>query len=121
MSDVAQGPGWWIASDGKWYAPELHPSRRNDPVGATAGSSGSIAQRLALGGTADANHVGPSFPDLFEKAVQGSSLADSVKWKATDETGRPVRTGAPSTAGQTVGASSAPSNGSSKKRWRKGS
>jgi len=26
MSDVSQGPGWWIASDGKWYPPELHPS-----------------------------------------------------------------------------------------------
>ena len=25
MSDVSRGPGWWIASDGKWYAPELHP------------------------------------------------------------------------------------------------
>jgi uncharacterized RDD family membrane protein YckC len=22
MSDVSQGPGWWQASDGKWYAPE---------------------------------------------------------------------------------------------------
>lgn len=22
MSDVAQGPGWWQASDGKWYPPE---------------------------------------------------------------------------------------------------
>lgn len=25
MSDVSQGPGWWIASDGKWYPPHLHP------------------------------------------------------------------------------------------------
>jgi len=25
MSDQSQGPGWWQASDGKWYAPELHP------------------------------------------------------------------------------------------------
>ena len=22
MSDVSQGPGWWLASDGKWYPPE---------------------------------------------------------------------------------------------------
>lgn len=22
MSDTAQGPGWWLASDGKWYSPE---------------------------------------------------------------------------------------------------
>lgn len=26
MSDVSQGPGWWTASDGKWYPPELHPN-----------------------------------------------------------------------------------------------
>jgi len=25
MSDASQGPGWWQASDGKWYPPELHP------------------------------------------------------------------------------------------------
>jgi hypothetical protein len=25
MSDVSSGPGWWLASDGNWYAPELHP------------------------------------------------------------------------------------------------
>jgi hypothetical protein len=28
MSDMSQGPGWWIASDGKWYPPELHPDAR---------------------------------------------------------------------------------------------
>ena len=26
MSDVSQGPGWWLASDAKWYPPHLHPS-----------------------------------------------------------------------------------------------
>jgi len=25
MSDVFEGPGWWMASDAKWYAPHLHP------------------------------------------------------------------------------------------------
>ena len=25
MSDVFEGPGWWMASDGKWYPPEGHP------------------------------------------------------------------------------------------------
>jgi len=25
MSEVSQGPGWWLASDYKWYPPELHP------------------------------------------------------------------------------------------------
>ncbi|HEY7947479.1 MAG TPA: hypothetical protein VID75_07380 [Acidimicrobiales bacterium] len=31
MSDMSGGPGWWIASDGKWYPPHLHPSVRVDP------------------------------------------------------------------------------------------
>lgn len=26
MSDSAQGPGWWQASDGKWYPPEQAPA-----------------------------------------------------------------------------------------------
>jgi len=26
MSDQSQGPGWWVASDGKWYPPEQHPN-----------------------------------------------------------------------------------------------
>lgn len=25
MSDTSQGEGWWVASDGKWYAPEVDP------------------------------------------------------------------------------------------------
>jgi hypothetical protein len=27
VSDVSQGPGWWLASDGKWYAPYAPPSQ----------------------------------------------------------------------------------------------
>ncbi len=26
MSESSQGPGWWQASDLKWYPPEQHPS-----------------------------------------------------------------------------------------------
>jgi hypothetical protein len=25
MSHVSRGPGWWMASDGRWYRPEQHP------------------------------------------------------------------------------------------------
>jgi hypothetical protein len=31
MSDTSQGPGWWQASDGKWYSPELHPEAQLPP------------------------------------------------------------------------------------------
>jgi len=23
---ISEGPGWWLATDGRWYPPELHPS-----------------------------------------------------------------------------------------------
>ena len=26
MSDQSQGPGWWLASDGRWYPPEAVPA-----------------------------------------------------------------------------------------------
>jgi hypothetical protein len=39
MSDAPQGPGWWLASDGKWYPPELAPQpqpQATAPMGAVA-------------------------------------------------------------------------------------
>jgi hypothetical protein len=37
MSNTSQGPGWWMASDGKWYPPELWTGPPNaDPAGPTA-------------------------------------------------------------------------------------
>lgn len=32
MSDQPEGQGWWLASDGKWYAPELHPGLSHDAL-----------------------------------------------------------------------------------------
>ncbi len=31
MSDTSQGPGWWQASDGKWYPPEQAPGAAPQP------------------------------------------------------------------------------------------
>lgn len=31
MSDAPQGPGWWQASDGKWYPPEQAPAASTPP------------------------------------------------------------------------------------------
>jgi len=38
MSDTSQGPGWWQASDGKWYPPEQAPGAT--PTGQPAGGGG---------------------------------------------------------------------------------
>jgi Domain of unknown function (DUF4352) len=32
VSDVQQGPGWWQASDGRWYSPEQHPNHQPPAV-----------------------------------------------------------------------------------------
>jgi hypothetical protein len=42
MSDTSQGPGWWEASDGKWYPPEQAP-------GAPAADSGAAGYQAAPG------------------------------------------------------------------------
>jgi hypothetical protein len=34
MSDTSQGPGWWLASDGRWYPPEAWTGTL-PPVGPT--------------------------------------------------------------------------------------
>ncbi len=31
MSEFSQGSGWWLAADGKWYPPQLHPSMGPPP------------------------------------------------------------------------------------------
>lgn len=36
MSDTSQGPGWWLASDGKWYPPEESPGYEPASVPAIA-------------------------------------------------------------------------------------
>jgi Protein of unknown function (DUF642) len=63
MSDVA-GPGWWQASDDRWYPPELHPDYQAEattptPVGAQH-EAAPQAQELAGDSTAGAaTHAGP--------------------------------------------------------------
>jgi len=53
MSDVAQGPGWWQASDGKWYPPQPPP-----PPGG-GGLEPGFAGAPSLGGYGYAGPAGP--------------------------------------------------------------
>ena len=139
MSDKPEGPGWWIASDGNWYPPELHPSvregsRMQSPVDTpvqpidqvvrtTAEAAHPSRWQHAAGGGAGDGHVGPQFPDLFQKALQGSHLADNVTVKnGVDEEGLSNSfTSAKAGSGQRGGTPVAAASGSSgKRRWRKG-
>jgi hypothetical protein len=142
MSDTPKGPGWWIASDGKWYPPELHPTTRDasrtetaqpgQTPGPSTGAEDPSPHRWQ--GQEKGTAEGRQFPDLFQKALQGSHLADNVtvtydgddqrNVPATMTTrpgpltnpssggGEPVAAG---TAGVTFGAPA-----TTKRRWRKG-
>lgn len=47
-ADSSQGPGWWQASDGKWYPPESKPGAQpGDQAGQPAGSQQPAAQQPA--------------------------------------------------------------------------
>lgn len=57
MSDAPQGPGWWQASDGKWYPPEsAPPPAGGSPYGApgypATGYPGAVPPRAPSNGKA---------------------------------------------------------------------
>jgi hypothetical protein len=124
MSDKPEGPGWWIASDGQWYPPELHPTGAAEPR-AGAPASAPVEPHRWNSQPAENAHVGPQFPDLFQKAMQGSHLADNISVKCDGDgdgernvpsTRAPARVGASSgggVVGTTIGAPP-------KRKWRKG-
>ncbi len=134
MSDKSEGPGWWIASDGKWYPPELHPSVRQESTTAPSmqGLDG-VPRRRWDDDAAKATHVGPQFPDLFQKAIAGVARGRQHLGEVRRRGARAGGTGSMARAGVSPSASA---NGgtegsggvagatigapASKKRWRKG-
>ncbi len=96
MSDTSQGPGWWMASDGKWYPPELWtgpPEAR--PGGAladdpTASASGSAFPSEAGG---QPNPAAGSEPGSTQPGMPTPSDAPSAY-------GMPNPSGAPNAYGQ---------------------
>lgn len=134
MSDKSEGPGWWVASDGEWYPPELHPSVRGDSPTQARPNGAGVAEPHRWQGQADqGSHIGPQFPDLFEKALQGSHLADniSVKYDGDDERNTAAQAQSTRTAPSGMKSGGTASSGSSavgsfsgaaatRRRWRKG-
>ena len=64
MSDESQGPGWWLASDGKWYPPDLAPGAQ--PPVTQPGPS----YTPPMGGSPNNLDVGPAFSYAFAKFQQ---------------------------------------------------
>jgi hypothetical protein len=60
VSESPEGPGWWQASDGKWYPPEQAPGYQ---AGAGAGGAGAVS---ASGGT----DLGSVFTYSWNKFIQ---------------------------------------------------
>jgi hypothetical protein len=135
MSDKPEGPGWWIASDGKWYPPELHPSVRDEsPTTPSIQGLDGVPRRRWEDDPSKATRVGPQFPDLFQKALQGSHVADNISVQYDGEerragaggllAGAGVRSTPPAGAGNGGGSSGVAGSSigapTSKKRWRKG-
>ena len=60
MSDVAQGPGWWQASDGKWYSPEQVPGDATPSPTTPAIPAGTGPLSVPLSGP-DAGGVSPGY------------------------------------------------------------
>lgn len=49
MSDTSQGPGWWQASDGKWYPPEQAPGAAPQPSNQSAGGRLDVGAAISYG------------------------------------------------------------------------
>src|SRR5690554_2550534 len=60
MSDTSQGPGWWLASDGKWYPPEQAPgtSSSDTTVGAGGADESAAGWASPAGGSTSDEGVG---------------------------------------------------------------
>jgi hypothetical protein len=87
MSDTSQGPGWWLASDGKWYPPEqwtgppnTSPPSAVTPTGtptAPAQQWGSDLGEAAPGSVPVTGQPGPTWQtgSTGEPGVQGQPPA----------------------------------------------
>jgi TM2 domain-containing membrane protein YozV len=75
VSDVSGGPGWWQASDGKWYAPELHPDAASGGAGDSIVAAHAYDNVLATPATDDV--FAPPATDVLTPAVSAPA-ADNV-------------------------------------------
>jgi len=60
MSDSPQGPGWWQASDGKWYPPEQAPGGGGGGAGGGGGGAAafSVGDALSYGWNKFVQYIG---------------------------------------------------------------
>jgi hypothetical protein len=76
MSDTQPRPDWWQASDGRWYAPALHPSHRAPPV--PAQPTEASAEIWSGGRSSSVDAVSPEHADSSKKRRSGLLVAGST-------------------------------------------
>ena len=75
MSDTSQGPGWWQASDGKWYAPELYPKDWPKPNPTPDASTEAAATTSAATESAPVTEPETSTPPASEPVSEQPAAA----------------------------------------------
>jgi len=88
MSDASQGPGWWQATDGRWYPPETLAA----------------AQAAA----APADPTPPESPGSVQGAATGDGPPAPGWWRASDGNWYPPASDPAATGATTAGAAPAP-------------
>ena len=58
MSDFSQGPGWWQASDGKWYPPDQTPGPAPQPASTPTGGGLDLGAAIGYGWTKFTENLG---------------------------------------------------------------
>ena len=58
VSDSPQGPGWWQASDGKWYPPEQAPGGGAGATGGGGVAAFSVGDALSYGWNKFVQYIG---------------------------------------------------------------
>ena len=86
MSDTSQGPGWWLASDGNWYPPELWtgppqsgPAFPQGAPSASPGQTGAAPTGAPYGGPIQPEGYSPYAPyGVPVKRNNGLAIASLV-------------------------------------------
>ena len=110
MSEVSQGPGWWLASDGRWYPPEQAPGyptsgwAAESPLSEGAGLP-SPARPVDPAVMTPPDPAVPAFPPEFDPSAQPLSSATGSGY------GPPPGPAYAAPSGPAYGAPSAPGYG----------
>jgi hypothetical protein len=82
VSDASQGPGWWLASDDRWYPPELHP----DAIAAREAAAAAAAPASPAGEAAAGEGAAPS-PEAGAAGTAGAAAAGTAGTAAAGTAG----------------------------------